>query len=82
MIPIWWSVILTAVGVAGFVLAGRKIWWAWYVNIGCQVIWFAYAIATQQWGFIASAALYSWVFIGNARRWTKEHRATKEATAS
>lgn len=39
-----WSYILTAVGISGFILAGRKVWWAWHINIACQGLWIAYAI--------------------------------------
>lgn len=73
----WWSWVLTAVGVTGFFLAGRKVWWAWYVNIANQVLWTAYAIVTQQWGFLAAVFIYLAVFIPNAVRWTKEHREKK-----
>ena len=73
---IWWSWLLTAVGVTGFVFAGRKVWWAWYVNIGCQGLWMAYAIVTKQWGFIAAAVIYTVVFVRNAVEWTREHRKT------
>ena len=70
----WWSWVLLATGVTTFHLAGKKIWWAWYINIACQFLWFTYAIVTQQWGFIAGAFFYSAVFIRNAYLWTKEHR--------
>lgn len=68
-----WSWLLGLVGVAGFVLAGRKIWWAWYINIACQFLWFTYAIVTQQWGFFVSAVVYTVVFSQNAIQWTKDH---------
>lgn len=73
----YWSWILSAVGLLGFFLAGSKVWWAWYVNIFNQVIWTAYAIITQQWGFLVGTAFYFVVFIRNAVKWTKEHRAAK-----
>ena len=74
----WWSWLLTIIGITGFVLAGRKVWWAWYVNIGCQGLWFAYAIVSKQYGFIASALLYTIVFSQNAKKWTKEYSDAKE----
>lgn len=71
--PDWiWSYLLTAVGITGFILAGRKVWWAWYVNIGCQVLWYAYAFATEQYGFVVAATIYTVVFTQNAVRWTRE----------
>lgn len=76
-----WSWILGAVGLAGFILAGKKIWWSWYINVFCQILWFTYAIVTNQLGFIATALVYSVVFTKNAIAWTKEHRAEKEKQA-
>ena len=73
MSPAAWSYLLTAVGITGFILAGKKIWWAWYINIACQALWFTYAIVTEQYGFIAASVLYVFVFSKNAYNWTKEH---------
>lgn len=70
----WWSWLLTAVGVTGFVLAGRKVWWAWYVNLACQGLWLTYALVTSQYGFIVASGIYVVVFTRNAIRWTREHR--------
>jgi len=70
----WWSFWLTLIGVSGFVLAGRRVWWSWYVNLACQALWLAYALVTQQYGFIVAALVYSYVFAKNAILWTKEHR--------
>lgn len=75
----WWSWILTVVGVTGFILAGKKIWWAWYINIFCQGLWFTYAIVSEQYGFIAASLLYVGVFSKNALEWTQEHRLEKSA---
>lgn len=68
-----WSWVLAFVGLVGFWLAGRKVWWCWYINIVAQILWFSYAIITQQYGFVVSAILYSIVFFQNARTWTLEH---------
>lgn len=70
----YWGWLLSIVGVAGFMLAGKKVWWAWYVNIANQILWFAYATITQQWGFLAGVLVYSVVFVRNAYLWTKEHK--------
>lgn len=69
------SWVLGFVGIVGFVLAGQKVWWAWYVNIGNQVLWTAYSVITEQWGFLAAAGFYFVVFCRNAYLWTKEHRS-------
>lgn len=73
-VNMYWSWILTAVGLTGFILAGRKVWWCWYINIACQGLWFAYAIVTEQYGFIVASLVYTVVFTQNAIRWTREHR--------
>lgn len=66
--------VLTLVGLTGFTLAGRKVWWSWYVNLFCQVLWVIYAVRTEQYGFLVSAGVYSIVFGQNALRWQIEHR--------
>lgn len=73
----WWSWILTIVGVTGLYLAGKKVWWAWLIGLGAQVLWIAYATATQQWGFYVSALAYGWVYTRNALRWYREHQAVE-----
>lgn len=66
-----WSWILTAVGVTGLYLAGKKLWWAWYVGLGAQILWVAYAISTEQYGFIVSAFAYGSVYLKNGMAWQK-----------
>lgn len=70
----YWSWILTIVGVTGFYFVAQKKWWAWFINIGCQFLWLAYALITEQYGFIAASAIYFVVFSRNAYKWTREHR--------
>jgi hypothetical protein len=74
----FWSYVLTAVGVTGFYLAGRKVWWCWYINIANQILWTIYSITTQQWGFLFGVLVYLLVFVPNAIRWTKEHYLKKK----
>lgn len=74
----WWSFILTIIGLTGFWLAGKKVWWAWYVNIFNQALWAGYAVVTHQWGFLVGAAVYTVVFAQNAYKWTTEHNLSKE----
>jgi hypothetical protein len=69
----YWSYLLAAVGIFGLYLAGKKIWWSWGVGIAAQVLWIAYAIATEQWGFIVAALGYGWVYTKNYLAWRAEH---------
>lgn len=73
----YWSYLLTAVGVFGLWLAGRKDHRGWMVGVGAQVLWIAYATATQQWGFYVSALAYGWVYIKNAKAWKEPKPQTK-----
>mgnify|MGYP001021144922 CR=1 FL=1 len=70
----WWSWVLTTVGLTGFYIVGRKVWWGWFVNLGCQALWFMYAIVTGQYGFFAASIVYAILFTKNAIQWTREHR--------
>lgn len=73
-----WSLVLAAVGVFGLWLAGRKNWVGWAVGLGAQVLWFAYALVTKQYGFIVSALAYGWVYGTNLVRWRKDAREAVE----
>lgn len=72
----WWSWALTLIGVTGFWLAGRKVWWCWYVNIANQVLWVSYALVTGQLGFLLGVPIYLTVFGRNAYRWTRDRHPT------
>lgn len=67
-----WSWILTAGGVFGLWLAGRRNVWGWAVGLAMQMLWVAYAVATVQWGFIVSALAYGTVYARNWIRWRRE----------
>jgi hypothetical protein len=75
------SWIVTVIGIGGFFLAGRKIWWCWYVNLICQVFWFMYAWVTNTPAFFVTAFFYTIIFSMNAYKWSKEHfgRSSKGA---
>ncbi len=73
--------VITAIGLLGFWLAGKKVWWCWYVNIFNQALWFIYGAATEQWGFVVGTFFYTVVFIRNAIAWTDEHFAEFKPTS-
>lgn len=70
----YWSYLLTAVGIFGIYLAGRKNLYGWAVGLGAQVLWIAYAVSTEQWGFIMSAFAYGSVYAKNWSQWAKESK--------
>jgi hypothetical protein len=74
VIPVWWSVALTVIGVTGLYLVTRKLWVGFVVGLGVQVLWIVYAVATGQWGFIGSALAYGFVNWLGLRRWLADRR--------
>lgn len=78
MSNLYWSWLLTIVGLTGFYFAGKKKWWAWYINVACQGLWFSYAIFTEQYGFIVASIAYTLIFLRNALNWTKEKRLEED----
>jgi hypothetical protein len=70
--------IMTTIGLTGFLLVGKKLWWAWYINLGVQILWAIYALATGQPAFLASAATYFLIFALNAYKWTKAERKARK----
>ncbi len=68
----WWSWLLTAVGVTGLYFAGSRKRLGWAIGIAAQALWIAYALATSQYGFFASAVSYGWVYSRNFLRWKKD----------
>jgi hypothetical protein len=70
-----WSYGLAAIGILGIYLAGQKKAVGWAVGFGAQLLWIAYAIATDQPGFIVSAVAYGAVYGRNYLRWRREAAA-------
>jgi len=75
----WWSWLLTAVGVFGLWLGGRRNYWGWFVGLMAQVLWMSYAVVTSQYGFMVSALAYGWVYGNNFVKWRTEARAARIA---
>lgn len=57
---LWWSFTLTAFGAAGIFLTYRSYtaYLGPAIGISIQLVWVAYAVASEQWWFIVSALLY------------------------
>jgi hypothetical protein len=72
VIPIWWSILLAAVGILGLYISIRKLWWGWAISLSAQALWIAYGLVTAQYGFILSALVYGAFYAYGARQWRKE----------
>lgn len=78
MIPVWWSILLTVVGVGGLYALTKKKWWGFAIGLSAQVLWVSYALVTKQWGFLGSAVAYGSVNAIGLRNWLKERRAHED----
>jgi hypothetical protein len=74
--PIWsWA--LSAIGVIGIYLTGKKNWRGYAVGCVTECAWVAYAITTKQWGFIFGSTIYISVYLFNINKWVTEARTNK-----
>ncbi|MFD7835555.1 hypothetical protein [Streptomyces sp. NPDC059761] len=64
-----WSYLLTLVGAIGLYTAGRARRMGWLIGFCAQGLWAAYAVATDQPGFLISAFIYAYVYALNYRAW-------------
>ena len=62
----------SAIGVTGIFFVGRKTIWGWFVLLFNEVLWIAYALITNQYGFILSAIAYAIVYIKSYLLWRRE----------
>jgi nicotinamide riboside transporter PnuC len=67
-----WSYVLAGLGVLSLYLTGKKLKSGWVVGIVNSGLWMAYAIVTNQLGFLLSAFVFVAVQIKNYLKWAKE----------
>jgi hypothetical protein len=64
-----WSWALAVVGVVGIYFVGRRTLWGWFVLLFGESLWIAYALITEQYGFIVSAVAYAIVYVRSYFNW-------------
>lgn len=74
-----WSFVLSIIGITGLLIAGRKNYWGWMLNLCAQALWLIFAVVTEQYGFILSAVAYGTVYWINFSKWRKEHRSEQRS---
>lgn len=67
-----WSIVLAIIGITGLFIAGKKNYWGWAIGVFAQTLWIAYALSTHQYGFLATAVAYTWVYSKNFLQWRKD----------
>lgn len=73
-----WSWVLTVIGVVSIAIAGRHPALGWSIGFFAQALWVIYAFQAHQYGFLASAALFSVTYGRNWRLATKRDREEKK----
>lgn len=71
---VWWSVALTATSLVTSLLIGNKLKIGWILGVAMQVLWLVYAVATRQWGFVASALAFGFMNTRNYLKWRGDER--------
>jgi hypothetical protein len=77
-----WSWVLAAIGVTGIFLVGRKTIWGWLILCVNECLWIAYALATDQYGFIAMAIAYAAVYIKSYIHWRNDDAISEAKSAA
>jgi hypothetical protein len=55
--------------------SGRKA--GWLIGLAQEFLWIAYSVITRQWGFLASAFAYGFVFARNyVKAWRQQNALT------
>ncbi len=74
----YWSYILAPFSLTGMWLAGRRRnYWGWLLSMSTQCLWLAYAINTEQWGFIPGTLGYLWIYWLSFRTWRADAKKEK-----
>lgn len=83
MIDPFWGWILTITGVSSIALvgAGREKH-GWLLGALAQLLWLAYAITSDQLGFVFASLAYGWVFIRNYLSARKDSSANESSDPS
>jgi len=66
--------LLSAMGLLGTWLTGRKYWWAWLWLFIYNALWALYSIITKQYGFLVASVAYGWLYAHNMVKWLKANR--------
>jgi hypothetical protein len=77
-----WSWILAAIGICGIFLVGRKTIWGWLILCVNECLWIAYALATDQYGFIAMALAYAAIYIKSFIHWRNDDAISEAKSAA
>ena len=69
---------MASIGMFGLYLTTRKLAAGFVVGIFVQILWVAFALVTDQYGFILSAIGYAYFNTLGLYRWTRPKPTTEE----
>lgn len=72
-----WSYALLPLSLLGIALQGRDKPYGWLLSIVTQFTWLAYAINTEQWGFILGTVAYAGMYLKNYLHSKKRQEMSK-----
>jgi hypothetical protein len=64
--------ILSIISMIGLFLAGRKVWWAWFLPAGVQLFWIVLTAQTNPPEFVFASLMLLLVYSFNAFTWVKD----------
>jgi hypothetical protein len=67
-----WSWVLAIFGVTGMWYVGKKNAHAFFFLTVNELLWVAFAIHTEQYGFIFMAFCYASIYLRNGLKWLQE----------
>ena len=65
----YWSWVLEGVGLLGATVIGRKHWWGWAILLINTFLWAAYAVVSNQYGFMVASFFYAPIYSRNLYTW-------------
>ncbi|GAA4007373.1 hypothetical protein GCM10022631_19070 [Deinococcus rubellus] len=65
----YWSWVLPILGVTALYASGSGKRWGWLVGFAGQLLWIVYALLSQQYGFLLSAAAFAAIYARNYLHW-------------
>lgn len=80
---VWWSVGLAGVALVMSWMLGNRQRSAFLLGVAAQLVWCVYAVASTQWGFLASAVTFAVMNFRNWRKWKQlDDEVERERTCS
>lgn len=73
---VWWSVGLAIGAVWSAWLLGNRNRAGWSLGLVLQLGWIVYSVMSRQWGFLASAVVFTVVDARNYLKWKRLDNAT------